>query len=108
MDDILWINLKVLGHLPVFSKLNTSSELFYMETSTFYNPIGLWRMLRGDNRKFTLKSIDNLIEKARLVLLSYNNSALEYNLTKHLHNSMTGIINLKKTYENDPTTIASL
>ena len=108
MNDTLWINLKVLGKLPAFAKLNTFHELFYIEKGTFYNPIGIWRLLRGDNRTLALKRIDILIEQAKLVLSLHENTALEINLTRHLHNSIEGIINLKKTYENDETTIAAL
>ena len=35
MNDTLWINLKVLGKLPAFAKLNTFHELFYIEKGTF-------------------------------------------------------------------------
>jgi len=108
MNDNLWINLKVLGQLPAFAKLNTFHELFYIEKTTFYNPVGLWRMLRGDSRILALKKIDGLIEKAKLVISSFENTAIEENLKQHLVNSIKGINNLKKTYEDDPTTIAAL
>lgn len=108
MNDTLWINLKVLGKLPAFAKLNTFHELFYIETGTFYNPIGIWRLLRGDNRTLALKRINMLIEQAKLVLSLHENTALEINLTNHLYKSIEGVSNLKKTYENDETTIAAL
>ena len=108
MNDNLWINLKVLGHLPAFAKLNTFHELFYIEKSTFYNPIGLWRMLRGDSRTLTLKRINTLLEQASLILTSNKETALEINLQSHLKKAIQGIQNLKKTYEDDPTTIAAL
>lgn len=108
MNDNVWINLKVLSQLPAFAKLNTFHELFYIEKPTFYNPIGLWRMLRGDNRQLTIKRIDGLIEKAELVIKSFQNTAIENNLKDHLKESIKGINNLKKTYEEDPTTIAAL
>ena len=31
MSDNLWINLKILGKLPPYSKLNTQHDLFYIE-----------------------------------------------------------------------------
>ena len=55
MNDNVWINLKVLSQLPAFAKLNTFHDLFYIEKPTFYNPIGLWRMLRGDNCQLAVK-----------------------------------------------------
>jgi len=108
MNDNLWINLKVLSQLPAFAKLNTFHELFYIERATFYNPVGLWRMLRGDNRQLAVKKIDGLIEKAKLVISSFENTGIEENLKNHLGNSIKGINNLKKTYEDDPTTLAAL
>jgi len=108
MNDNLWINLKVLGQLPAFAKLNTFHELFYIEKSTFYNPIGLWRMLRGDSRVLTLKRINKLLEQASLILTSNKETTLEINLQSHLKKAIQGIQNLKKTYEDDPTTIAAL
>ena len=108
MNDNLWINLKVLEQLPAFAKLNTFHELFYIEKSTFYNPIGFWRMLRGDNRSLTIKRIDKLLEQSSLILTSNQATALELNLQNHLKKSINGIQNLKKTYEDDPTTIAAL
>ena len=108
MNDNVWINLKVLSQLPAFAKLNTFHDLFYIEKPTFYNPIGLWRMLRGDNRQLAIKRIDGLIEKAKLVISSFENTAIEQNLKSHLKDSVKGINNLKKTYEDDPTTLAAL
>lgn len=108
MNDNVWINLKVLSQLPAFSKLNTFHDLFYIEKPSFYNPIGLWRMFRGDNRQLAIKRIDGLIEKAELVIKSFQNTAIENNLKDHLKESIKGINNLKKTYEEDPTTIAAL
>ena len=67
-DDILWINLKILSKLPTQAKLNTSNDLFYIEKSSFYNPTSIWRMIRGDSRYMTIKKIDQVIEKASLVL----------------------------------------
>jgi len=103
-DDILWINLKILSKLPDQSKLNTSNDLFYIEKSTFYNPISLWRWLRGDSRYMTIKKIDQVIEKASLLLSKTKNM----NLLTHLKNSRQGLDNIKKTYSDDITIIAAI
>ena len=68
MNDNLWINLKVLGKLPPFAKLNTYSELFYIESTKFYSPTAFWRMIRGDSRSLAIKRINALIEKATFSL----------------------------------------
>ena len=94
MNDNLWINLKVLGQLPAFAKLNTFHELFYIEKSTFYNPIGLWRMLRGDSRTLTLKRINKLLEQASLILTSNKETTLEINLQSHLKKAKNMLIDL--------------
>ena len=82
MNDNLWINLKVLEQLPAFAKLNTFHELFYIEKSTFYNPIGFWRMLRGDNRSLTIKRIDKLLEQSSLILTSNPDNCIRIKFTK--------------------------
>ena len=104
MTDTLWINLKVLGKLPPFAKLNTYSELFYIETSKFYNATGLRRMLRGDSRALAIKRIDSLIEKATFTLAKTQDD----NLIQHLRLATCGLENMKKTYQDDITTIAAI
>ena len=105
-DDILWINLKVLGKLPPFAKLNTYSELFYIESTKFYSPTGIWRMIRGDSRNLAIKRINTLIEKATFILSQ--NKDKNQNLIKHLQCAMNGLENMKKTYQDDITTIAAI
>ena len=104
MIDSLWINLKVLGKLPPFAKLNTYSELFYIETPKFYKPTSLWRMLRGDSRHLAIKRINGLIEKATFELAKQKNK----NLINHLNLATHGLENMKKTYQDDITTIAAI
>ena len=105
-DDILWINLKVLGKLPPFAKLNTYSELFYIESTKFYSPTGFWRMIRGDSRNLAIKRINALIEKATFILSQ--NRVKDPNLIQHLQFAMHGLENMKKTYQDDITTIAAI
>ena len=103
-DDTLWINLKILSKLQDQSKLNTSNDLFYIEKSTFYNPISIWRWLRGDSRYMTIKKIDQVIEKASLLL----SKTKDMNLLIHLKNSRQGLDNIKKTYSDDITITAAI
>ena len=102
--DILWINLKILASLPAYSKLNTKNELFYIEQNTFSTPISIYRFFRGDSRLLAIKRIDDLFEKASSILEKHKDP----NLIQHLQNTTSGLQNMKKTYQNDITTIAAL
>ena len=103
-NDKLWINLKILSRLPAFSKLNTHHELFYIEKGSFIYPLSIARFIRGDTRELTVRRIDGIISKAQDVL----NNKHDTNLIAHLIGAATGLQNMKKTYGEDQTMIASI
>jgi len=119
-EEVVWINLKILSKIPPYHRLNTQHELFSIEQNSFWNPSSLWRFVRGDNRALAIKRIGSLVEKATLMLdksaadnwpPSANSAPTDpvyENLLQHLRGAKHGLINLKKTYEDDFTTNASL
>ena len=102
MSDNLWINLKILSKLPPYAKLNTQHELFYIEYNSFFSFTAIKRMIRGDNRSIAIKRIDKLVKDS---IDALNNDST---IKTHLEGAMYGLENLKKTYSNDITTIASI
>ena len=105
--DTIWINLKILAKIPPFHRLNTQNELFYIESNTFWQPAFLYRWIRGDNRDLSIKRIDELIRNGQELFGTLENEE-KISLLKHLLESRVGLNNLKKTYENDLTIIASI
>lgn len=102
MSDNLWINLKILSKLPPHAKLNTQHELFYIEYNSLFSFTSIKRMIRGDNRTIAIKRIDKLVKDSVDAL---NNDST---IKTHLEGAMYGLENLKKTYSNDITIIASI
>ena len=102
MSDNLWINLKILSKLPPYAKLNTQHELFYIEYNSFFSFTAIKRMIRGDNRSIAIKRIDKLVKDS---IDALNDDST---IKTHLEGAMYGLENLKKTYSNDITTIASI
>ena len=107
-EDVVWINLKVLAKIPPYHRINTQNELFYIEKNTLWHPSSLWRFFRGDNRELAIKRIDDLIEKATVMLEKVTPESVYENLLQHLRNAENGLVNLQKTYVDDFTTNASI
>jgi len=102
MTDNLWINLKILSKLPPYAKLNTQHELFYIEYNSLFSFTSIKRMIRGDNRSIAIKRIGKLVKDS---IEALNDDST---IKTHLEGAMYGLENLKKTYSNDITTIASI
>ena len=102
MSDNLWINLKILSKLPPYAKLNTQHDLFYIEYNSFFSFTSIKRMIRGDNRSIAIKRIDKLVKDS---IEALNDDST---IKTHLEGAMYGLENLKKTYSNDITIIASI
>ena len=107
-EDVVWINLKVLSKIPPYHRINTQNELFYIEKNSFWSPSSLWRFFRGDNRELAIKRIDDLIEKATVLLDKIQAESVYKHLLQHLRQAENGLLNLKKTYGDDFTTNASI
>lgn len=105
--DVIWINLKVLSRLPPYHRINAQNELFYIEPYHWFG--GIWRFFRGDNRHWTIKRIDDLIQKARTICQAQNEKPkIKKAMMEHLRACTAGLNNLKETYAKDVTTTASI
>lgn len=107
-EDVVWINLKVLARIPPYHRLNTQNELFYIEKNSLWNPVALWRFFRGDNREAAIKRIDDLVEKATVLLEKVSADQVYRKLVDHLVGAKQGLQNLQKTYVEDLTMTASI
>lgn len=125
------IQLKILGKIPESGKLNTSSNTISLEKDSILQ--GLWRSLRLDSRKETLRVIKeiifdtiditkNIIQNRFLniyILKNHDITSFEkeefdnlFLLLKQysleLKNVINGITHLQKTYSNDVDFFAKL
>ena len=105
-QDVLWVNLKVLAQLQPNERLNTKSSLFSIEENSFWYPAFLWRFIRGDGRRDSIKMVDGLISDAYQLYQSLQEDSDKELLTEHLRRAISGIYALKKTYEKDVTTVS--
>jgi len=101
------INLKVLSHLKKGDKLNTNFQLFQIESGSL-GVTSFFRMLRGDNRNFTIESIAVLVDETIRTADSHTDEEDVHDIKRYLHGARSGIYNLSVTYANDITAKAGL
>lgn len=106
-SDKLFINLKILSKLQANDKLDTKGTLFKIEQPG-YLPIFIIRFFQGDSREHTIKRIQELIQQGSFFIEDKRNEGQKKDILDHLHKAINGLNNLKTTYMNDETTIASL
>lgn len=107
--DTLFINLKVLGLVKPYNKLNSQNELLYIETTSGFYPTWMRRMIYGDNRMATVRRIDEIAYKSSQYYKEECRTEDErVRLIEHLRNARKGVANLKKTYLDDGTTTSHL
>lgn len=107
--DTLFINLKVLGLVKPYNKLNSQNELLYIETASSLYPTWMRRMIYGDNRMATVRRIDEIAYKSSQYYKDESRTEDErVRLIDHLINARKGVANLKKTYLDDGTTTSHL
>jgi len=115
-NDIL-INLKVIGKIGPGDKINTKKKHFDKDNTCWYQPF--LRLYRGDSRECSINQVKYLIDETNtLIALAirnkhnyieeffYKNFSSEEFLNmlwdeKIIHNALTGVENLKDTYNND-------
>lgn len=99
----LLVNLKILASVQPFQKLNTKSgEHLFIESGRFEF---LYRWMREDSRSNTVKRLGEIVHDAE-TSLSKDNEDLEGHqerLRSQLVESKNGLLNLRQTYESDPT-----
>ena len=100
MNANIFINLKVITCLEPFQKLNTRAPLFQIKKYK-YLPEWLYRFLDGSSRESDFGRINDLYASAI-------RNKDHPNMETHLRESVRGLESLKKTYENDITTVARI
>lgn len=118
-NDIL-INLKVIGKIGPGDKINTKKKHFDKDNTSWYQPF--LRLYRGDSRECCINQINYLINetntlitlaiKSKQIGLSKTDEFFYKNFSPNeflkmlwderiIHNALTGVENLKDTYNND-------
>ena len=111
--DRLLINLKILASLEPYQKLNTKSG-HQLVIESAWTSTSIYRWLREDTRHNTVKRIGEILEEANNILrIGASASSQEYvcdeyrgRVMSQLNHTRTGIVNLRTTYESDPTITA--
>ncbi len=110
-DETLYVNLKIISCLQAFQRINTRGSLFKIapiEVNNGYlalfTPQWLNRWLSGASRESDFSRIRDLYTLAFERLDEHDTD----NLKRHLIDSKKGLVNLKKTYENDITLICRI
>ncbi len=109
MDESLWVNLKVIGNLQPFQRINTRPRLFQISQSNSNNAITSITLIESIQRWWTKSSrssdferIKDLYEYAEKKLNSSEKKEID-RLKQHLQDSLKGLQSLQKTYEDDVT-----
>ncbi len=100
MDINTIINLKVIACLQPFQKLNTRSPLFQIKRYKYF-PEWFHRFWDGSCRESDFGRINDMYATA----ISNKDKPI---MRVHLTHSILGLESLKKTYENDTTTVARI
>lgn len=113
-DEALYVNLKVLAQLQPYQRLNTRQTLFQItpvDTNNRFTeylthvPEWLRRWMEGSSRDSDFSRIRDLIYKA---FKTMEREPQRQKIITHLRDAMTGLHNLKKTYETDMTYMARI
>jgi len=103
----LLINLRVISQIQPYQKINAKSEFLSIEYYNWF--VSLARWVRTDDRQTCLKRLNEIITESKNIL---NNKDIKKEYEKRiktsLKNCIKGLENLKKTYEDDITTISYL
>ena len=103
------INMKVIGKLQPDVKLDTSSTLFKIYEPPAFVPIWFSRWWAVHNRKTDIMRISLLYEEVLKLLDDKNlDEQTKTQLISTLRDSITGLRNLKSTYQEDATCVSSI
>lgn len=110
--DRLLINLKIIASLEPYQKLNTKSG-HQLVIESAWTSTSFYRWLREDTRHNTVKRISEILEEANNVLNVGSSISKEYvsdeyrgRVIAQLKDTRSGMVNLRITYESDPTITA--
>lgn len=102
--NLLLVNLKSISRVQPYDKLQIIDNIYIIKDERFLQFIQRW--LNGDNRKYVLTFIENLIIQCQDFIL---NEKLIMNdrvkLIRILSGFIIGLENLKITYQEDQITI---
>lgn len=103
------INMKVISKLQPDVKLDTGTTLFKIYEASGYIPIWFTRWWAVHNRKTDIARVILLYEEV-LKILEENavDEPTKTQLKSTLKDSITGLNNLKSTYQEDATCVSSI
>lgn len=102
------INMKVISKLQPHVRLDTSSSLFKIYQPTAYMPVWIQRWWAVHNRKTDIARVERLYDSVLKLADRGVEEDTKITLIKALRESITGLNNLKTTYEDDITCVSSL
>ena len=110
--DRLLINLKIIASLEPYQKLNTKSG-HQLVIESAWSSTSFYRWMREDTRHNTVKRIGEILEEANNILNVGSSLSKEYvseeyrgRVMAQLQGTRVGMVNLRITYESDPTITA--
>lgn len=104
----LVINMKVISKLQPHVRLDTSSKLFKIYQPTAYMPVWIQRWWAVHNRKTDIARVSLLYDSVLKIADKGVEEEMKATLVKALSESITGLNNLKTTYEDDITCVSSI
>ena len=102
------INLKVIGSLRPHDRLNTTSPLFRIHSPHRYTPTWFSRWWARQDRNCDISRIQNIYHTAQSLQSSLDNKKKIEQLNEYIQHSIKGLQQMKITYKDDPTIIATL
>lgn len=124
LPDKLLVNLKIISKIPKTGRISRSVDgIISLESETFYLP--LKRFINNDSRKQTMYEINNIVndaiaflkniyESKYLNLTQSNTDEYKKNcdllqlINSTLQNTISGLENLKVTYQDDPNIVSQI
>lgn len=101
----LLINLRVISQIQPYQKINAKSEFLLIEYYNWFASFARW--VRTDDRQTCLKRLNEIITESKQILNDKDiKKEYEKRIKISLRNCIKGLENLKKTYEDDITTIS--
>lgn len=100
--------MKVISKLQPHVRLDTSSSLFKIYQPTAYMPVWIQRWWAVHNRKTDIARVSLLYDSVLKLADRGVEEDTKNTLIKALRESITGLNNLKTTYEDDITCVSSL
>ena len=99
-EERLLINFRIIAALQPFDRLNAKSSMLSIEPPTWGVSFARW--FRADDRQSCITRLNHIIDECKTTLRGKKRSGgTRPRLIEHLESSLTGLVNLKRTYEED-------